>query len=94
MSGPVFALEERLDLRAAGPLAKALIARRGADLALDARAVRQIGALPVQVIRAAAQTWAADGHCLSFEGASTDLADQLALLGFSPETLTQWEPQP
>jgi len=94
MSGPVFALEERLDLRAAAALATALLALRGSDLELDARAVRQIGALAVQVIRAAAQTWAADGHRLSFEGASIDLADQLALLGFTSEALTRWQAQP
>jgi chemotaxis protein CheX len=94
MSGPVFQLDDKLDLRAAGPLASALLDHRGADLALDASGVRQIGALSLQVIRAAARSWAQDGYSLTFKGPSTDLADQLVLLGFTPETLTQWEVAP
>ncbi|SMH56927.1 STAS domain-containing protein [Maritimibacter sp. HL-12] len=91
MSAAVMVLEPRLDLRATGPLVEALIARRGEDLALDAGAVTQIGALSVQALRAAARSWAEDGHALSLENASSDLADQLGLLGFTPETLTIWE---
>jgi hypothetical protein len=52
MSAAVMVLEPRLDLRATGPLVEALIARRGEDLALDAGAVTQIGALSVQALRA------------------------------------------
>jgi len=84
-------LEPRLDLRAVAPLAEALGAARGADLVLDAGAVIQIGALALQVIRSAARSWAEDGHSLRFENASTDLEDQLVLLGHNPETLTRWE---
>ncbi|HHS94430.1 MAG TPA: STAS domain-containing protein [Rhodobacterales bacterium] len=91
MSGPVLALDEKLDLRAAGELAKSLAAYRGAPLALDAGAVRQIGALSAQVIRAAARSWAEDGQDLSLQGVSTDLADQLELLGFNADTMTIWE---
>ncbi len=94
MSGPVLSLEPRLDLRAAAPLVEALKARRGGDLVLDAGEVTQIGALAVQAIRAAARAWAEDGHALGFENATIDLADQLGLLGFTPETLTTWEAQP
>lgn len=94
MSAAVMALEPRLDLRATGPLVEALKARRGGDLALDAGSVTQIGALAVQAIRAAARSWAEDGHALSFENASSDLADQLGLLGFTPDTLTRWEELP
>lgn len=53
--------------------------------------MRQIGALAVQVIRAAARSWAEDGHRLSFAGPSNEVVDQLALLGFTPDTLTRWE---
>lgn len=91
MSAVRLQLEPRLDLRAADPLAKVLVENRGNDLVLDAKEVTQIGALAVQVIRAAAKTWATDGVSLSMENASTDLADQLYLLGFKPETITQWE---
>lgn len=94
MTAPVFQLDERLDLRAASALAKALLVQRGADLVLDAGAVKQIGALSAQVIRAAARSWAEDGRNLRLDNVSTDLADQLQLLGFTPETLTRWEAQP
>lgn len=91
MSAPVLELEPRLDLRATGLLVEALNARRGSDLTLDAGRVTQIGALAVQAIRAAARSWAEAGHALGFENASSDLADQLGLLGFTPDTVTMWE---
>lgn len=91
MSGATLALAPRLDLPAAAPLAEALKARRGADLALDAGGVAQIGGLAVQVLRAAARSWAEDGRALTFENASSELEDQLALLGFTPDTITRWE---
>lgn len=91
MSAPVLDLDEKLDLRAAGELAKAIASHRGGDLTLEAGAVRQIGALSAQVIRAAARSWAEDGQTLSLQSVSNDLADQLGLLGFTAETITQWE---
>lgn len=84
-------LEPRLDLRAANALTRELAAHSGADMTLDASAVTQIGALAVQTIRAAARSWTQSGHSLRFENVSTDLADQLVLLGFSPDSLTKWE---
>ena len=93
MTGTPLTLDARLDLRAAGPLAQAIIARRGADLVMDAHAVDHLGALAFQVLRAAAKTWAEDGHTLGLAGASAELADQLALLGFTPDTVTPWEAQ-
>jgi chemotaxis protein CheX len=94
MTARVITLDERLDLRAAAPLAETLLASRGGDLVLDAGAVTQIGGLAVQVIRAAAQSWAGDGHQLTIAHVSPDLADQLQLLGFTPQTLARWEPRP
>ena len=91
MSGATLKLAPRLDLRATGALAEAMRAHRGADLALDAGGLSQIGALAVQAIRSAARSWAEDGHDLSFENASAEVADQLILLGFAPDTLTAWE---
>lgn len=85
------ALDPKLDLRAAGPLRDEILDRSGADLVLDANAVNHVGALALQVIRAAAKSWEADGHVLSLTNVSTDVADQLALLGFTPETVTRWE---
>lgn len=86
-------LETRLDLRAAGPLRDALLAQAGKDVELDASGVTMIGGLALQVIRAAARSWAEAGKALTFANASTDVADQLSLLGFTPETLTVWEGQ-
>ena len=93
MTSAMLKLDSRLDLRAAGALAQSMLAARGADLVLDASGVEQIGALAVQAIRSAARTWADDGHDLRFENASTELVDQLDLLGFDPLSLTRWEVQ-
>lgn len=84
-------LQSKLDLRAAGPLRQDLLACQGADLVLDASGVTQIGGLALQVIRSAARTWSEAGKTLRFENASTDVCDQLSLLGFNPDTLTKWE---
>lgn len=94
MTGAVLRLEERLDLRAAGALAKALAAERGHDLVVDAASVRHAGALAVQVIRSAARSWAEDGNKLRAVHICDDVVDQIDLLGFTPDTLTKWEPQP
>lgn len=84
-------LEAKLDLRAAGALKDAILQNVGQDLSLDASEVNHIGALSLQVIRSAARTWAQSGQKLSFENASTDLADQLDLLGFTPANVVNWE---
>ena len=63
-------LAPRLDLRAVGPLRSEILSHRGADLALDAATVEHLGALALEVIRAAAQTWARDGHELRVENAA------------------------
>ncbi|PIE07311.1 MAG: chemotaxis protein CheX [Rhodobacterales bacterium] len=94
MSTPTLDLPPRLDLPALAALQGELIARRGTDLTLDAARVEHLGALALQLIRSAARSWAEDGHALSFENASTDLADQLALLGFDPASVTRWEAAP
>ena len=86
-----FTLPAKLDLRAAAPLREELLSRTGADLVLDATALTHLGALSLQVLRAAARSWAEAGRSLSITGVSTDLADQLSLLGFSEDTLCDWE---
>ncbi|WP_292020712.1 STAS domain-containing protein [Maritimibacter sp. UBA3975] len=84
-------LQPKLDLRAAGPLRDALLAHDAEDVQLDAGGVTHIGALSLQVIRAAARSWSEAGRSLTLINASNDLADQLSLLGFSTDTVTQWE---
>ena len=74
-----FALDEMLDLNAAGPLRTALLVRRGADLAVDASAVQHLGAQCAQVLASAALTWAADGVrgevTVVVEGVGADVVD-------------------
>lgn len=93
MSGAI-TLPPKLDLRAAGPLRDEILSHAGQDLTLDAGAVTHLGALSLQVIRAAARSWAMAGRSLTIANVSTDLADQLALLGFSADNVTRWEAQP
>ncbi|MGI3171498.1 STAS domain-containing protein [Pseudooceanicola sp. C21-150M6] len=82
-------LPARLDLSAAPPLAQELRDRLGADLALDAAEVIQIGALCTQVIRSAVISLAAEGYRLDILNLSDKCADQLGHLGFTPATLTE-----
>lgn len=92
MTQAALELTPRLDLTAVGDLKTAILAHRGADLTLDAGKVEHMGALAVQLIRSAARSWAEDGQMLTLENPSNDLIDQLGLMGFTPETLTTWEP--
>lgn len=84
-------LAPKLDLRGAAPLRDEIAAHVGRDLVLDASAVTHFGALALQVIRAAARSWGEAGHNLTMRNVSTGLADQLDLLGHSPQSLTDWE---
>ena len=84
-------LPPRLDVKAVGALQAEILARRGHDLVLDAAKLAHLGAIGLQLIRSAARTWAEDGRSLTCDNASTDLADQMVLLGFTPETITRWE---
>jgi chemotaxis protein CheX len=80
-TGPPIILAEALDLPAAAPLAGALLARRGQDIALDASAPQRLGAQCLQVLLAAKATWAEDGHNFRIFGASSAFAEAAALLG-------------
>ncbi len=91
MSGAIVKLGPRLDTAQAGAMAAHLLEHAGQDLALDASEVTHIGAMGLQVLRAAAKSWHASGHALSITGLSTDCVDQLQLLGFDAESLCKWE---
>ncbi len=82
-----YPLQSRLDLSVAETLAKALRSRMGADLVLDAAAVTHLGGLCLQVLISAARTTQRSGHKFSVINASDRVVEQLAALGFSPETL-------
>ncbi|MDZ4373919.1 MAG: STAS domain-containing protein [Phenylobacterium sp.] len=77
------ALGESLDMTAAGPLAKALLSRRGQPLDLDASEVRRLGAQCLQVLLSAQATWAADGADFQVTSASPEFVEGLALMGAS-----------
>ena len=65
----------------ASALARDLGALRGNPLAIDAGSVRQIGALCVQVLVSARNSWAADGLAFSVSAVSESLLEQWALCG-------------
>ncbi|MEL7105264.1 MAG: STAS domain-containing protein [Pseudomonadota bacterium] len=83
------ALPEKLDTAAVPELIASLQAKQGADLALDGKDLRQIGALAVQTIIVAANDWQDAGHSLTFENVDGDVEQQLALLGTSAAVLTE-----
>ncbi|MCP5036762.1 MAG: STAS domain-containing protein [Rhodobacteraceae bacterium] len=91
MGKAVLKLDERLDLSNATALAAAILQHADNDLELDASDVTHLGAMGLQVIRSAAKSWDKSGDELHVTGLSTDCADQLQLLGFTPETLCVWD---
>jgi chemotaxis protein CheX len=84
-------LPETLDLRAASPLATALIGARGAGVALDASHVTSVGAQCLQVLLAAQLTWRRDGHAFTIESPSDAFLSSLAEAGLPVETLMESE---
>jgi chemotaxis protein CheX len=78
---PMIVLSDCLDMKAAGPLAVALLAARGRDLDLDASGVRRFGGQCLQVLLSARMTWAEDGFAFRFTVASPEFRDGLALMG-------------
>jgi len=82
-------LPRRLDTGAVPALIDTLRAHQGANLALDASDLTQIGALAVQTIIVAANDWQDAGHALTLENVSDGVEEQLRLLGTSARTLTE-----
>ncbi|HEY8618122.1 STAS domain-containing protein [Phenylobacterium sp.] len=70
-----------LDLKAATPLAQALMALRGRDVTLNASAVQRLGAQCLQVLLSARNTWAEDGAQFAVSEPSEPFIETLALLG-------------
>ncbi len=75
-------LAETLDLNAAGPLAKELLALRNSNVSIDASAVHHLGAQCGQVLASALNTWANDGFALTFVSPSEGFEQGSRLLGF------------
>ena len=74
-----------LDIQQAGPLRDQLLALRGHPVTVDASAVDRLGALCLQVLISAQQTWARDGITLAIDQASQAFADQWNAFG-APDT--------
>lgn len=88
---PVLELAEILDLNAAAPLVTQFLARRGADLRVDASHVQRLGGQCLQVLLSAAMTWKHDETHLSFVDPSPDFIDGLANLGIAASDLIDQE---
>ena len=86
-------LESVLDLRAARPLAEALLNLKGSDIVVDASKVERIGAQCAQVLASAMKTWEVDHHAFSFADESEAFCEGAALLGL-PFSSTETEGDP
>lgn len=76
-----------LDLKAAAPLAEALLARRGSEVFVDGSDVQRLGAQCLQVLLSAQASWAEDDQNLIFENLSQDFILALELFGADPDLL-------
>ncbi|HEX4767585.1 MAG TPA: STAS domain-containing protein [Lichenihabitans sp.] len=81
--GPTLALDEILDITAAGDLARKLLALRGLPIAIDASGVRHVGAQCSQVLLSAARTWEADAQTFRLLDPSAEFTEGLRLLGLA-----------
>lgn len=79
----VVTLPERLDSRAAGPLAKDLLPCSKRSMVIDASAVRFVGARCAETLLSARLACAAIGETLTFLDASDDFTAGLELLGLT-----------
>jgi chemotaxis protein CheX len=79
-----FELPEVLDLKAATPLAGALLALRGSDIAIDASHVERVGGQCLQILLSAMTTWHADEATLDFVNPSPAFIEGFNLLGVDP----------
>jgi chemotaxis protein CheX len=75
-----------LDIQAAEPLRVQLLANRGQDVVLDASNVERLGALCLQVLISAQQSWAREGRTVAIEQASESFANQWNMFGAPPTT--------
>lgn len=86
MTGAV-ALPARLDSAAAVALAHSLQGYTGKDVTLDAGAVSLLGALALQTLVVAGQTWRGAGLEFSLVNLSPQVARQIADLGLADLSL-------
>lgn len=81
MNTKVEQLPAILDLRAAVPLQRMLLAERGTNLRLSGARVQRLGAQCLQVLLSAQATWAADGKTLTIIEPSTEFTSSVEQFG-------------
>ena len=74
-------LADALDVTAAAPLHRDLMARRGQPVTLDGAHVRRIGGQCLQVLLSAQAAWAGDGQAFQITDPTPEFTDGLALMG-------------
>lgn len=84
-------LPPSLDLRAATPLAEALLSARGAGMRLDASQVQSVGAQCLQVIASARQTWDRDGMPLTIVNPTAALIEAFEVAGLDVHSIVENE---
>lgn len=84
-------LPATLTSRYASDLLDDLRALRGQPLSLDASSVQQIGALCLQVLLSARETWSADGQPFSMTDVSEEMARRWSLFGLPPGQAVECE---
>ncbi len=84
-------LAANLDIRAASPLARELVAVRGRELLIDASRVERVGAQCMQVLLSAAATWNTDMVQIDIERESEAFIQGIETLGISKSRLINEE---
>ena len=84
-------LPASLDLRAAAPLATALLSARGGGMRLDGSQVRTVGAQCLQVIMSARHTWERDGLPLTIANPTEELMAAFADTGLDIDSIVESE---
>ncbi|GGE11673.1 hypothetical protein GCM10011390_33490 [Aureimonas endophytica] len=87
-SSPRLDLPAILDIKAAASLHEAVLARRGADLVLDASQVQRLGGQCLQILCGAVAAWQDEGRAVTIAAPSRNFEEGLALLGFTIQSLT------
>lgn len=77
----VIQLPERFDLSQVGGVAETLRTHRGDDLRLDAASVTHLGALGLQLILSARESWAVSGKAFSVSPRSAEFDEALTQFG-------------
>ncbi|MEM9422408.1 MAG: STAS domain-containing protein [Pseudomonadota bacterium] len=87
MSDGVVTLPRALTVAEAAPLANLLKESTGSPLSINANEVEHVGAQCLQVLLAAASSWRADGHSLTYIDPSSTFIDGIQRLGVSQDAL-------